>query len=94
MLVSTGIGSIFGFLELFGIGMLVFEKVEDYAYKKFKARKSSMSIVRNRIDILLSFDHVKTAVRHKKSWTSTFEGYFSQILNKKQHDSILVKDLS
>lgn len=59
LVVSAGIGSIFGFLELFVIAMLVYEKFEDIIYKKIKAKRLFLKIIQKRIHVLLSFDNIR-----------------------------------
>lgn len=80
VLVSTGIGSIFGFLELFGIGMIVFEKIEDFVHKKIRARKSFIMVIKKRLQVLLSFDSVYENVKLDKSMSTSFDGYFSSMI--------------
>ncbi|OMJ94932.1 hypothetical protein SteCoe_1792 [Stentor coeruleus] len=59
LVVSAGIGSIFGFLELFVIAMLVYEKTENTIYMKIKAKRLLFKIIQKRVGVLLSFDNVK-----------------------------------
>ncbi|OMJ94936.1 hypothetical protein SteCoe_1796 [Stentor coeruleus] len=58
--ISSAIASAFGILEIFGMAMIMTERVDEYVSGKYKSQKNLNSIIGTRLIINTSFEYHKT----------------------------------
>ena len=66
-MLSSLVSSIFGFLQLFGLGMIITESTEKILRKRIKQHKKLIDVVERREVICKSFEYVKRKLLNKKS---------------------------
>ncbi|OMJ94935.1 hypothetical protein SteCoe_1795 [Stentor coeruleus] len=55
--ISSAIASVFGILEMFGMAMIMTERVEEFVSKRYKSQKNLVSVIGARFNIANSFEY-------------------------------------
>ncbi|OMJ94934.1 hypothetical protein SteCoe_1794 [Stentor coeruleus] len=69
--ISSAIASVFGILEMFGMAMIMTERVEEFITKRYKSQKNLVSVIGARFNIANSFEYQRPDTGKKLGYSTS-----------------------